>query len=228
MTTTARQSLNAADPNTLADQLRDLGLGDLLLGQTIQQKRKVNPDVAGSNPYNLSTVDVIDLPDNAAAARILRCTVRAGGATGEFTEKAGYGTTPTTTTLAVTPNGDIAFIATDSVTDADFTYVAERGDVIELNLPVVPGTGVCALPASLVTRGVILLREAESLEGTLVAKMIVLVPSNSAPATTKALLTIPKHQVLFAVADAVTRARVKLLIVPSKDLQAKLTAAASI
>jgi hypothetical protein len=217
--TTVRELLNKANPNILADLFRDLGIADLFLGQSNQHLRNLDPDVAGANPYDLSTEDTIVLPDNAKASRILRCTVRAGGATGEFTEKAGYGTTPTTGTVGVTPNGNIAFIATDAVTDADVSYVSERGDVLELTLPVVSGTGVLALPDSVVEQGVILLLEAESLAGTLVSKMIVLVPSNSAPATTKALLTIPKHQVLFAVADAVTRARVKLLLCPAKDLQ---------
>lgn len=221
---TVRDQLNSAPPSILADIFRDLGIADLLLGQCNQQLRKQNPGTAGANsPYDLSTLSVIVLPDNAKASRMLRCTVRAGGTTGEYTEKAGYGTTPTTTTVGVTPCGNLAFLGTDLVTDADLTYIAERLDVVELYLPVVSGTGVLTIPSALVTQGVVLLMEAEALAGTSTGKKIVLVPAASAAAG-RAVLSVAKDTVIFNTTDAVTRARVKLGVAPSKALQTKLLA----
>jgi hypothetical protein len=68
------------------------------------------------------------------------------------------------------------------------------------------------------------LLEAESLAGTLKAKMIILVPvASSAPATTKAVYKTDGSAVLFATADAVTSCRLKLAIACATNVDALLT-----
>ena len=64
-----KDSLDRANPNTLADGLRKVAIGRALAGGLFQKLRRVNPDVAGADPYNLATVDVIKLPENAKAER---------------------------------------------------------------------------------------------------------------------------------------------------------------
>lgn len=220
---TQRAQIDLVNPNTLADNLRRIGLGSLLQGQIPQVRRKTNPDAAGSGSYNLATVDALPLPDGGKAAAILRATVRAGGVTGELAPVA-YGATPTTGQIAVAPNGNIVTLAADAVTDMDVVYVPERGDVIESVFPVV--TNAIALPATLTSRGVVLLLEAESLEGTLVSKLVIRVPGTT-PTTGQAALNVAKSSVAFAAADAVTRARVKLLVLAAEDLCTVLESAAS-
>lgn len=216
----SRSDLNRANPNTLADQLKSLKAGNLFLGQMVQHKRKLNPSSLGVSGYNLATLHALQLPAFSRASSVIRATVRAGGVTGELTPAA-FGATPTTGQIAVAPNGDIVVLAADAITDLDVTYIPERGDVIEVFFPVV--AGVMTLPTSgWATRGVVALLEAEGLAGTVTGKKIVLVPG-TAPATTQARLNVAKTQVLFnSATDALTRARVKLLIGQADDLQTVL------
>jgi hypothetical protein len=195
-----------------------------LQGQLPQVRRKLNPDAAGASSYNISTVDVIQLPDGGPASVVLRATVRAGGVTGELAAQA-FGTTPTTGQIAVAPNGDIVVLATDAITDMDVVYVPERGDVVEAVFPVV--SNVLTIPPALVSKGVILLLEAESVEGDLKAKLRVLVPGGSPTTGQVALTSVAKATVTFAAADAVTRARVKLLVTAAEDLHTILETAAT-
>lgn len=219
---TQRAALNTANQSTLCDQLRLVEFGSLLQGQLPQVRRHLNPDELGADDYNLSTLDIIKLPDTGKASSITRATVRAGGVTGELAAQA-YGATPTTGQIAVTPCGDIAVVATDAITNMDVTYIPERGDVVDAVFPV--ASNAIALPASITDRGVVLLLEAESLEGTLTDKLVVLTPSGSAASTGQARLDLAKAVVKFASADAVTRARVKLLVAAQQDLCSLLEAA---
>lgn len=217
-----QDSLNQANPNTLADYLRALGLGDMLrsLNTQLRQKAAVAGGIAN---YNLATVCVYVLPTNAKAASILRCTSRAGSAgVGEMTPQA-YGATPATTQCAVTPCGDIAFVLGDLPTNFDCLYTPERGDVVELTLPCT--ASVATIPANLVTKGVSILLEAEALAGSVTGKKIVLVPGAGAPATTQARLNLAKSTVTFNNGtDAVTQCRIKLLTAASTDADALLQA----
>jgi hypothetical protein len=212
---TQRVAFDRANPNTISDLLRSVALGSLLQGQIMQVRRGLDADAAGTNPENLATLDAITLPDAGKANSILRATVRAGGVTGELTPVA-YGTTPATTECAVGPNGDLVFLATDAITDVDVVYAPERGDVIDSVFPVV--SNVLTLPASITARHVVLLEEAEALEGTSTGRKIVLVPGAGAPAAGQARLDVAKATVTFAGADAVVRARVKLLVAAAEDL----------
>lgn len=225
-TDTIRDQFNRANPNDIADLFRRIRIGDVLGGQIPQALRRQAP---AASAYVDSTLESLALPGHAKGASILRATVIAGGVTGEFAPQT-YGTTPGSGQCAVAPNGDLVFLAADAVTSVDVTYVPERGEEIELVLPVDPATGILEIPASYVDRGVLLLSEAESLAGTLVSEMEILVPTSSAPATGNARLSIPKARVYFAVADAVTKARVKLVLAPrtENDLASVLASAYSI
>lgn len=219
-----KDSMNASNPNQLADFFRDLKAGDLV--RSLPCKLMKQKPVAGSLANgNLTTLDIIKLPDDAKASNILRASVRAGGSVGEFTPQA-YGATPTTTQCAVTPNGDIAFLnATDLVTDVDVMYLPEQGDVYEFEANV--ATGVMTIPPDIVARGVILILEANVTAGAVTGPKRVLVPlaggGAGLPATTLVQLTSNKSTVSFNNAtDAPTRARVKLLIAPKVDRDALL------
>jgi hypothetical protein len=211
---TQRNQIDLANPNTLADNLRKIALGSFLQGQVPQVRRKVNQDTNGVCAYNVATLDVLQLPDGGKASSIVRATVRAGGVTGELTPAA-FGATPTTGQIAVAPNGNIVTLGTDAITDLDIQYLPERGDVIESVFPVV--SNAIALPTSLTSRGVVLLLEAESVDPTAIGRLIVLVPAASVAAG-RAALNVAKTSVVFAAADAVTRARVKLLVLAAEDL----------
>lgn len=224
---TLRSSFDRANPNTLADLCRKIGFGSLLQGQIAQTRKKVNFDALGNTTEHVATLDAIRLPISGKAAAVLRATVRAGTVTGELTPDL-YGVTPATTEIAVAPNGDIVVLAADAITDCDITYIPERCDIVDTVFPVVAGTGVLTLPAALVTRGVILLDSVDVLEGTATGAKQVLVPTSSAPAAGSVRLSIAKDVIHFAVADAVTRARVRLGVVPNEDHTALLEASATI
>jgi len=223
---TNRASLDRGNPNTLPDAARLIALGSLLAGQIPQFRRNVDMDALGAGDYALATLDCLELPAHAKAHTILRATVRAGtGGTGEYTVDA-YGATPSTTECAVSPNGDIVFLATDAVTDVDVSYIPERGDVIDTVFPVV--SDAIVFPTAITNRGVILLAECEALVGTTTGKKIVLVPGGSPSAGQCALTSVTKAGVTFAAADAVTRARVKLVVTAAEELHTVLEASAKL
>lgn len=223
---TYKDSLNAANPNNLADLLREFKLGDLLRALPVQLTKQ-DPAAGSAANGNLTTVDVIHLPDDAKAAVVLRASARAGSVTGELTPVA-YGTSPATTQIAVTPNGDIATNqGTDAISDLDLLYVPAKGDVYEFegNL----ATGVLTIPPEIVARGVLMLLEAEITAGAAPGDKIILVPVAGAglPAAGRAQLTSNKSTVSFNNAsDAGTAARVKLLVAPAVDANAKFAEAA--
>jgi hypothetical protein len=212
--TTKKDQLNSANPNHLASLLQDFKFGDMLRALPVYLRNQA-PAAGTVATGNLTTLDVIKLPNDAKACTILRASVRAGGSVGEFTPQA-YGATPTTTQVAVTPCGDIAFLnATDAVTDADVVYVPEKGEVIEVTGDL--ATGVLSLPSYITDRGVIMLLEAEITAGTVTGGKRILVPlaggGAGLPATICAQLTSNKTTVSFNNAtDAGTAARVKLLV----------------
>lgn len=206
----SRKDLNRANTNTIGDQLNQLKLGDLFLGQLNQTKRKLNPTALGVGSYTLATLHALRVPDRSRAAVVHRATVRAGGVTGELTPVA-YGATPTTGQIAVAPNGDIVVLAADAITDMDLVYTPERGEVLETTFPVV--SNVLTFPtAGPWARGVSLLLEAEGLVGTATGKKIVVVPGNGATSAGQAKLNLAKATVIFNGTDAITRARVRVLL----------------
>jgi hypothetical protein len=218
MSETLRQSIDRCNPNSLPDMLRTLGFGSFLLALIA---RLYMQDPAAS-AVQLATLEAISLPEGAKACKVLRATSRAGTVTGELTPVA-YGVTPGSGEIAVAPNGDIVVLAADAITSLDVAWVPELYETYTLDLPVASDTAV--LPSALTDLGVILLISATPTAGTLTGAKIVLVPSNSKPATTKANLNLAKNSVLFAVADAVSQATIVVAVVSRKDATAKLTAA---
>lgn len=214
-------SFNRANANDLPDMFRKIQLGSLLQGQLPQVRRKA--DLSAAQSYNLATLGILTLPDVGKAASIVAAYARAGGvALGPLTVVA-PGTTPATTQIAVTPNGDIACLLSDAYTSVDIIYTPERGDsnAVDANgdtlqsgagnfFPVV--SNVMTLPSALTSRGVVLLMEAEAIAGTTTGKKIVLAPGAGAPSAGQCRLNLAKSTITFATADAVTRARVKLLL----------------
>jgi hypothetical protein len=222
---TQRAALDSANPNTLADQLKLIAFGSVLQGQVPQVRRHLNPVTLGASLYCLSTLNALHLKDGATASIIQKAYCRAGaaGIPGDLTVAA-FGATPTTGQIAIAPNGDIVTLGTDAITDLDVTYLPERGDVVESVFPVV--SNVLTIPTALTNRGVVRLLEAESLDATAPAKLSVLIQSASAATTGTARLDLAKATVKFYSGDAVTRARVKLLVATSDDLNSILEAAA--
>ena len=219
-----KEALAGATNNTLPEHLKTIGFSALMRGQFNQVVRKKDPAVSSYAPG--ATVETIALADDARATSILRAYSRAGTVTGALTVVA-PGTTPATGEISIQPDGNIMVLAADAISSLDITYAPERGDVIELNnWPVV--SDAIALPASITNQGVVLLLEAESLTGTLTGKLRVLAPSASAAATTQARLNVAKTSVKFAPADAVTKARVKLLVCAAIDLDTVLEADATV
>lgn len=217
---TMKDLLNQASPQNIADALRALEFGDMVRALPTFLRKKAAAAGAASN-YNLATVAVYALPANCKAAKIDRCVVRAGGATGEFTPQA-YGTTPATTQCAVTPCGDIGFLLADLPTDFDVLFTPEKGEVVELTLDV--AANVATIPSAYTAKGVVLLTEAEVTAGTSTGKKAVLVPGAAAPAAGQARLNIAKSTITFAVADAATKCRVKILYAAAVDMVAALDA----
>lgn len=217
--TQLQSAINRANLNDIADALRAIAFGDVLRALTTYLRKK-NLVTAGTSPYALATLQVLQLPDDAKAHVILRATVKAATAAAQEYAPQAYGATPITLQCAVTPNGDIAFLAADAVTDVDVVYVPEKGDAVETELPVT--TNVLTLPVDWVAAGTVILEEVEATAGTSTGKKIVLVPGAGAPAAGQARLNLAKTTVTFAGADAVSKARVKALISSAIDINAVL------
>lgn len=200
---------NVHDGNA-GDILRILRLGDMYRGNLVQHVRKFNFVTAVVSPYSLATVQTLVLPDKSRACTILRATAKTGAGTPGEVAVVAYGATPTAGQIAVGPNGNIVALIADGWTDIDVVYTPERGNVLEVTLAV--STNVLTLPASITATGAVLLLEAEALVGTAVGTKIPLVPGAGAPAAGQARLNLAKTTVTFAGADAVTRARVKVLL----------------
>lgn len=230
-------SFDRANPNDISDLLHSIAIGSVLQGQLPQSRRKA--DLSAAQPYNLATLGVLTLPDNGKASVIHAAYARAGGVALGPLAIVGAGVTPATTQIAITPTGDIACLLSDAYTSVDVIFTPERGDsnAVDKNgepfatagnvWPVV--ANVLTLPAALVARGVVYLVEVEALVGTSTGKKIVLVPGAGAPAAGQARLNLAKSTITFAGADAVTRARVKLLLCAgANDLNTVLNASATI
>lgn len=221
---TNKEQLNKSNTNNIADLLRQVGIGDVLRALPVC-KRKPTLTAGALANYNGSTLSVLVLPPDAKAAFIERATVRAGTASGEFTTQA-FGATPITTQCAVTPCGDIAFLGTDAPTDLDVVYTPEKGEVVDFaSLPVT--SNVLTIPASLTARGVVLLMEVEALTAGTTGRKQILTPGAGAPSATQARLNVAKSTITFASADAVTTARVKILVASKLDMDTFMNADAN-
>jgi hypothetical protein len=219
-----REALDRADPNSLADLNRILAMGDVVRSVPVHLQGVAANTAANSSPPQLSTLGAVPLPEDAKCAYILRCTVKktgsGGAALGEFTVEP-YGTTPATTQVAPAPNGDIVFLGTDLVQEADILYVPHKGDVFgqlanskygitSLTLSV-NASGFAALPTNLSGKA-ILLMYANVTVGSVTGQKIILVPSTTVVATTEAALSKDGTGIWFNLAtDAPTQCVVDVL-----------------
>lgn len=217
-----RAHLDFANPNSLPDEFRQLGLGGMIRALPTSLRRKV-PAAAAEQ---LGTLQQVGLANDGKAAAIFRAYARAGGVTGELTLVA-FGATPATTQIAVAPNGDIVVLAADAITDLDVQYLPAKYDLVTMTLPVIPGTGVCALPASVTASplGLAFLISANALVGTATGVKNVLVPAAGAPAAGKVRQDVAGANIQFAVADAVSSALLTLAVNCAIDVDGVLEAA---
>ncbi len=195
MSRSLRTVIDEANPNRTDGALHDARLGSMLA--KISRSRRV---AVVSNK--------IVLPDNAKADVILSCYVTAGTVSGQFTPV--YDSTPATTQVSTNANGDIVFLSTDAVTEAEITYVPFEGQVVEETL---------ACVASLFTpsgsRRMLCVLAAEAITGTVVGVKVVDDRATAAPATGHAALNKLGSGVLFNNAtDAVLTAKVKYIATP--------------
>lgn len=219
-----KAALAGATNNTLPEHLKAIGFSACMRGQMNQVQRKKDPVVSPYAPG--ATVETVVLADDARATAILRAYSRVGTVTGPLTPVV-PGVVPATGEISIQPDGNIMVLAADAITSLDVTYAPERGDVEELdNWPVV--SDAIVLPTRITNKGAVLLLEAEALEGTLTGDLAILTPSASAAATGQARFDLAKTSVKFAPADAVTKARVKLLVCAAVDLDTVLESDATI
>lgn len=208
MSRTLLTVLDETNPNKLASALHELPLG-----QALDLVPKFYRGVVASN--------VLVLPDGAKAAAILSCIATIGTTINYLTPLL---TNATLATLQckVNATGDIAFFATDAVTEAEVVYVTIEGEVVTRTITVVAGTGVGALPTGDVA---VLLLSATVLAGTTLGAKTVLPRAVAAPATTNVLLALNGDNIMFAVADAVTSATVTYMRIPTRTVEQALRTA---
>lgn len=214
--TSLKAALNKSDPNAHADILRILKFGNILAALPTQLHGKVPAAAAG---LQLATLAVFKLPEEAKAGVLHRVYAYTAGTGAELTI-VGYGVTPATGQAAIAPNGDIVTLAADAYTKLDIFYTPDKSDIVELSAAV--ATNALAIPAAYAGR-VKHLVEATATVGGATGVKIALVPG-AAPAAGQSRLDVLKANVLFAGADAVTYATVKLALAPAVDAQATLLA----
>jgi hypothetical protein len=223
-TRTLKATLNDANPTSLASALQYIGFGDVIRALPLKRYKLV-PVASLANM--IASTNAIVLPDDAKCEKLLRAYARTGTSNlGELTVDAGAQTTTITAAHATrTESGDIAFLSTDAHLLVDVLYVPAKLDVYTLDLPVVAASGVCALPTWVTTKGVVTILEATITAATNKGVCPVVTPSDSVPTTTLQVnLNLAKTQVQFRIADAVTRATVKLGLIPATDLDTLLQA----
>lgn len=222
---TLRDALNRANSSTIATHLQRVQLGTVVAGHVPQQ---ISGAVPAARTNELGTVLGLGLPYTSRASAVLRATVRSvgsGSVLGELTPVK-HDVTPSTGEVAVSPSGDVVFLASDAATKVDVVYAPVAGEVVELTAPC--PLGIMALPAWIIARNPLLLLEATADVATIGGRKIILAPAAAVVATTKAALAIDRSKVYFNYAtDVVTYATVKLLLTPETPLVTALAAQAT-
>lgn len=196
MARSLRSLLNEANPNKLPTAAQQLRLGNAL-GLVPRFIRAA------------TVAHIIVLPEAAKAVRVLDCWVTAGTVNGQFSPSYDPDGVPATTTCTVNPAGNLAFLAADAVTEAEVVYLAREGTVFEDVVAVVSNSG-----AFLQSRKGVQLLEVEALVGTTVGVKALTAVRGATPGAGIAALNLLGTAVVFAAADAVTRARVKYIATP--------------
>lgn len=195
MSRSLRTLLNEANQNKISPAMSQARMGDFL-GRAARTIRVA----AASNK--------ITLPLDARADVILACYVTAGTVSGRFTPV--YDSTPATTQVSTDAVGNIVFLSTDAVTEAEVTYVPFEGNVIE---EIVPVTTNLATPSA--SRRILCALEAEALAGTVIGVKTLDDRATAAPATLHAAQNKLGTGILFnAATDVVLSARIKYIATP--------------
>jgi len=209
---TLKDALNRVNPNSLADALRLLGFGSMLRALTTYLFGKL-PVVGG--PYVGALNPALVFAPDAKALSVVTAYAKAG--TGTLGPLAASATTPPAAgKYFLTPTGDLVFAIADAWTSVDVTYIPQKGDVVELYLPVV--ANAAAIPAQYAALTLI---ECDAIAGLVVTPKVIDAPG-TAVAAGQAALDLGKHNVEFNAADAVVQCRVKFLAVPAIDVDALL------
>lgn len=212
MTETIQQAFNRADLNTLADLLRRLGFGDMLAALPTFLRRSAAAAVA----YSGASLAIS--AQQHPARTILGAYARAGA--GTVGPLAVVTTVPPAAgEISIAPNGAIITAAADAWTSVDVSFIPDKGDVIEFTGNVV--ANVLTLPTNILNAGPVRLLEAEALVGTSTGKKFC-DAIGAAVAAGEAALNLALTTVTFAGADAVTSARIKVLVCSEKDVSALL------
>jgi len=205
---TIKDVLNQANPSVIASQLRVCKVGDIFRALPVYAKG-LSMTVAPTDM--IATVGSFQLPNDAKAEVILRAYGRTNTGSvsnGPLTIAAGRMTSaPSTLNVQVTESGDIAGLASDAWTAVDILYIPRKfSSVITLTLPVVAGTGVCALPPAVTSAGMDSLLSATVTVGSVTGPAFVIANGTAPTNTHNVNMDLSKTQVQFRVADAVTAA----------------------
>lgn len=217
---TLKEVLNKAAPGVLADILKKLRIGDIFRSLRTQLFAQV-PTAAPTDM--IAAVQTLQLPTDGKALRVIRAFVRAGTTTGNLVPDAPPMAAATATGhVNVSESGDITFAAADAPTSVDVYYETMKGELYTATLPVVSGTGVCALPAAVVAQGIQTILAANAVTGTTTGVAAVIAPGAVPGTTHQVNLDLTKKQVQFRIADVVTSCTISLLLVPATDVAALL------
>lgn len=219
-----KDSLNKANLNELADILQKIAFGTILRTGKVRLYRQA----ANQAPTDMiAAVHTLSLPDDAKGSRIISAYARAGGGTAGrlVVDTAPMSAATAAGHVNVSESGDVTFAAADAWTDVDVEYEGFKVDVFSQQFPVV--ANVISLPAKWTDLGLVVLMSATLDTGTVTGTGIIVAPGG-APGTTKNVNTsLDRKTVQFRVADAVTKATLKVGIVPVIDLEALLKGSAS-
>ncbi len=205
MSRSLKTILSEANPSKMGSAFRDLDAGTAfnLIPKFIKAAVVSN---------------IMVLPEDAKAAVVLGAFRTVGTVTGAATPIL---TSATLATNQVKANalGNIEFFGTDAVTEAEVYYYTYDGIVEERSIDVVPGTGVGLLGTGIASAQLI---SASVTAGTLLGAKTVLARTSTAPATTNVVLNLPGTAVIFAIADAVTKALVRYVRLPTLTVAQRL------
>jgi len=219
-----KAAMNRGQPGSIGSILRTIAFGDFVRSMPTFLRARVPLAAGTANPYVVQTgANSLALPEDGKALVITKAYAFAGtGTKGLLTIDVDASTAPAAGHCKVSPNGDVLFNSTDAWTKVDVVYQPDKGDVVEQVLLVV--TGVLTIPTQL--GPAVRLLEAESLVGTHTGKFAVTTNSATNAVTLTACLSLDRLTVVFDNADdAVTSARVKLLVASAVDVDALIEAA---
>lgn len=218
-----KAALNRAQVGSISAMLKTIAFGDFVRSAQTYLRAKGVLAAGTANPYVVqSGANSIALPEDAKALNLIKVYARAGtGTAGLLTIDVDAATAPAAGHVKISPNGDVLFNSTDAWTSVDVVYEPEKGDVVETTLAVASNSLTIPTAYGPVVR----LLEAEALVGTNTGKFAIAANAASNGTTLTANLDLAMKNVLFNSANAVTSARVKLLVASAVDVDALLEGA---